>query len=226
MRPAASGSRKSLPRTRRNSRLSRSGLTPRGATLWHPDRANDSARRHGCRDAGAANWGRREVRWRGIMAQGTRGRWLRVAASGFGVVLCSGLVGCWNMDKPKDSVGGGKPTPGLPGTPTLQPGMGNPAANKTGQPGGQFTGTGANLQPSGGMQPGAGLGQTRTGTNGLNTNMIGAVQPIDSRQPPSNFGGIGAPAQPGVTQPGGAGGPLGAAPLNPGSGTGAAGPAP
>ena len=41
------------------------------------------------------------------MAHGTRGRWLRVAATGFGVMLCTGLVGCMGWDKSKVTNEGG-----------------------------------------------------------------------------------------------------------------------
>ena len=45
------------------------------------------------------------------MAQGTRGRWIRAATTGFGMVLCTGLVGCMNWDKPKDTKATKQATP-------------------------------------------------------------------------------------------------------------------
>ena len=156
------------------------------------------------------------------MAQGSRGRWLRVAATGFGVLICTGLVGCLNGDKPKDTKSTGKqPTPGLPGTPRLDaPGVGagtggTGAMNtpKGGQPTNQFTGAGANLQPGGGF---AASNQFRPGTTGQNTLTSNPQQPINYGAIPA--GGpptLGAPAQTGV-QP--AGGPLGM--TNPGPGAG------
>ena len=91
------------------------------------------------------------------MAHGTRGRWMRVATTGFGVVLCTGLAGCMNTDKPKETKATPKlPPPGLTGTPMLPGGAGAGAVGRTGQPTGQFVGAGANLQPGGGFSPPAG----------------------------------------------------------------------
>jgi hypothetical protein len=144
------------------------------------------------------------------MAQGPRNRWMRVATTGLGVVLCTGLVGCMGWDKSKDTKGTSKVTPGLPGLQTLPPGGNNPAATKTGQPG--FTGSGSNLQPAAGfgMQP-TGTGVGRFGTDGINTNK-GTVQPIDYRQPVGAPGSISAPLAPGGGQS--QFGPVGAAQPN------------
>ncbi|MBN9120685.1 MAG: hypothetical protein J0I06_16300, partial [Planctomycetes bacterium] len=156
------------------------------------------------------------------MAQGTRGRWVRAAATGFGVVLCTGLVGCMNSDKPKDTKATRQPGPGLPGTPMLQPGAGaGAAANRTPQPGlGQpYNGPGGNIQPTGGFGTTGTSGSFRTGSTGVNPLTTSVPQPNFSA-PPGAPGTIGAPAQPGMypsMQPSvlpvwGAGGPLGAAP--------------
>lgn len=118
------------------------------------------------------------------MAHGTRNRVWRVAVAGFGAVLCGGLVGCLNTDKPKEKVPT-KPGIGLPGTPTLPP---NGTATKSGTPG-AFAGAGANLQP-------------RVGTTGANTNTSGGT----GIQPAGGFGtqpgGISAPTPPSGLQPG------------------------
>ena len=120
------------------------------------------------------------------MAHGTRGRWLRVASTGFGMVLCTGLVGCMNDDKPKDTKATKLPGQGLPGTPMLPNGAG--AVSKTGQPAGGYYGTpGGGIQQTGGFQPGNGQ---RINSNGLNTNNYG--------QPPANNFGAMAPGTPGV----------------------------
>ncbi len=146
------------------------------------------------------------------MAQGTRGRWMRVAATGFGVLLCTSLVGCMNSDKPKDLR-----KQGLPGTPSLSatnPGAANARTRMGTQ---QYGGPGANLQQGSPTSPAAGLGAgaTRYGTSGTNSYNSGAQ--------PTNFNTYGAnPGQPGVigspTIPGqvpaGAGGPIGAAPAS------------
>jgi hypothetical protein len=150
------------------------------------------------------------------MAQGTRGRWLRVAATGFGVVLCTGLVGCMNSDKPKDTkVGTKQPTQGLPGTPTLPGGANGAAMNKT--PGGTgayggtaigagstFGGSGSNVMQAGGVTapPGAGLGATGPrGTTGQNTSSGGTSNFGNNnyqQYPPGAPGVIGTPTLPGT----------------------------
>jgi hypothetical protein len=116
------------------------------------------------------------------MAQGTRGRWIRTAATGLGVLLCSGLVGCWNADKPREN-GLFKKTGlvGLPGTPKL-PENGAGTLGKTGQPAGT-TGqvrTGTGMGAGTGTQPAGGFGN----------------YPNYPAQP-GNTGAIGAPTQPG-----------------------------
>lgn len=132
------------------------------------------------------------------MAQGTRSRWVRAAAAGLGVLLCTGLVGCMNWDKPKDTKLGKQPGKGLPGTPSLDA-AGNPVT-KAGQTPYQFNGPGANLQQVGGVPPTPGMNGAppRVGTTGLNTNTTGCVQPASYTN--SNFAspGISAPVQPGV----------------------------
>ncbi len=139
------------------------------------------------------------------MAHGTRGRWLRVATTGFGMVLCTGLVGCMNTDKPKDKVAAKQPGPGLVGTPTLPSGAGAGAGaiSKIGQPAGQYYGTtpGTGVQPAGGFQPGAGAGPTRFGSNGQNTNTSGQSQPYNYATAPGAPGIINAPTQPGYIPP-------------------------
>jgi hypothetical protein len=147
------------------------------------------------------------------MAQGTRGRWIRAASAGFGVMLCTGLVGCMNWDKPKDTA---KTKPGLPGTPTLP------------QNNGAASGVSNNkaFQQPAGQQPGFATGTTggpfRMGTN---TNTAGTGQNWNNGPAQPGYpGGIGAPtltgpsASPSVLPAGGpAGGPVGAAPYqNPG----------
>lgn len=151
------------------------------------------------------------------MAQGTRGRWIRATTAGFGMVLCTGLVGCMNWDKPKETA---KAKPGLPGTPTLQQPNGV-ANNKMGQPPGQFTGTGSNLQQQPTFATGTQGGPFRTGPTNTNTGTAGASQNWPAQ--PGNPGTIGAPTVPGasaspsVLPVGGVGGPVGAAPYqNPG----------
>ncbi len=102
------------------------------------------------------------------MAQGTRGRWVRVATTGLGVLLCTTLIGCMNTDKnKKDKLATKQVTPGLPNTPMLGA-NGQPIA-KNGAPNNQF-GIGGVIQQTGGVQP-------RVGSNGLNTNTGGTAQP-------------------------------------------------
>lgn len=132
------------------------------------------------------------------MAHGTRGRWVRVAATGFGVLLCTGLIGCMNSDKPKDLKQTKAPT-GLPGTPTLAPNGG--AMTKTGQP--PLNGVGANGQPNNILSPtGVNATPTRfasTGNNTLNTG--GNIQPVNYTAGQQPF--LGAPAQTGIQPPSG-----------------------
>ena len=132
------------------------------------------------------------------MAQGSRGRWLRVASTGFGVVLCTGLVGCMNTDKPKDTKATAKlPPPGLTGTPMLPSGAGAGAVSRTGQPSGQFVGAGANLvQPAGGTFAGQ-----RYPSNGMNTNTTGQPPAYNYAAAPGAPGIMNAPTQPGYAQP-------------------------
>lgn len=152
------------------------------------------------------------------MAQGTRGRWIRAATTGLGVMVCTGLIGCMNSDKPKDTKLAKQPAAGLPGTPTLPPGG---AASRPGQFGGsQFTGSGANIQPTGGFGTVGAGAPGRVGTNGLNTNTSTVGQSQNWNQQnwpaqPGNPGTIGTPAQPGAfpsVQPAGG---VGAAPYAP-----------
>ncbi|AMV25082.1 hypothetical protein VT84_11850 [Gemmata sp. SH-PL17] len=130
------------------------------------------------------------------MAQGTRGRWLRVAAAGLGMVLCTGLVGCMNTDKDKkDKLPTKQPSPGLTGTPLIPPG--SQSISKTGgSPGfGSAYGNGSGIQQTGGAIP------SRVGSSGVNT-----LSSPPQTGLPSNFsnpsaqpgspGTIGAPAQP------------------------------
>lgn len=138
------------------------------------------------------------------MSQGTRGRLIRAATTGFGVLLCTGLVGCMNWDKSKDSKSTKQPGQGLPGTPTLNTNTGAAANTKIGQPytGQPYAGPGANIQPAGGF---ATSGAGRVGTTGQNTN-TGSVTPQYGNWPPQpgNPGTIGSPTTPSVSvQPAG-----------------------
>lgn len=157
------------------------------------------------------------------MAQGTRGRWVRAAVFGLGVVASTGLVGCMSDDKPKDTKATTPPPKaGLPGTPTLPPGGAagaNTNAKAQWQPGGgtAFNGPGGNLQNGGFATT---TGAPRTGTNNLNTT---AAAPNFNNFAPGTPGVIGSPALPGVTpggvQPiGGIGGPVGANTVTPSGG--------
>ena len=179
-----------------------------------------SARRYGCRRRDRRPGGdRREFGWRGrIMAHGTRKRWLRVATTGFGVLLCTGLVGCLNDDKSKDTKAATKQ---LPGTPRLDA-NGN-VIGKTGQPT-TFNGPppGGSVQPGMGAYPGAGniqqpgyqtqpagqglgAGPSRSGLNTLNTT---APQPTNGGPPSPSSGVLGTPSVQGYGQPvSSAGGP-------------------
>jgi hypothetical protein len=155
------------------------------------------------------------------MAQGTRGRWLRVAATGFGVVLCTGLVGCMNSDKPKDTkVATKQPTQGLPGTPTLPPGNNGTAMNRTPGgtgayggtaigAGGTYGGAGSNLIQTGGVTgpTGSGLGAAGPrGATGQNTGSGSSNFGTNYQQlPPGTPGMMGTPTVPttGTVQPAG-----------------------
>jgi hypothetical protein len=118
------------------------------------------------------------------MAHGTRKRVWRVAVAGVGALLCGGLVGCMNTDKPKEKVPT-KPGIGLPGTPTLTPAGGTAKTNPP-------TGTGT---PSANLQP-------RVVTNGANTNTGTGIQPAGGfaspggAQPGFGAGNISAPTPP------------------------------
>jgi|GEM_PF-3365949 len=143
------------------------------------------------------------------MAQGTRGRWMRLAATGFGVLLCTSLVGCWNTDKPKDTKATTKQY--LPGTTRLDS-AGNPInTNSSQNP--AYRSTGLNSQSSSGLNsnPAAGLGNgqpQRIYTDGRNTNNSSVVQPANYQDapgfggmPPGPAGAINSPAMPGIVQP-------------------------
>jgi len=164
------------------------------------------------------------------MAQGTRGRWLRVAATGFGVVICTGLIGCMNTDKKDTKITGKQPTPGLPGLQQIPPGgSGANAMTRTGAPG-TFNSPG--VQPAGGFTPGAGAAPVRTG---LNNNTSGSSQQYNYGAAPGAPGMISAPARTGIDPPsvspggiqpiGGIGGPVGMSPAG-GSSSTAFSPAP
>ncbi len=127
------------------------------------------------------------------MAQGTRGRWVRVATTGLGVLLCTGLVGCLNSDKDKRDKLTRQPTQGLHGTPTIGP-NGLPIT-KNGQPNNQF-GAGGVIQPAGGVgaaRPGGGTPQP--GSN-PNYNPSSWVQPGAGGQPGVQAQPIGVNVQP------------------------------
>jgi hypothetical protein len=132
------------------------------------------------------------------MSQGPRRGWVRAVFTGLGIIVCTGLVGCWSADKDKDSipqkygsntkqVGAGLPnTPRIPG----MPGSGGIGVN--GQP------TNNGLQPAGGFNAG---GRTMGGTN-FNTNPgaglgsgAGVVVPggPGASSSGSNFGAMGQP---------------------------------
>lgn len=154
------------------------------------------------------------------MAQGTRGRWVRTIVAGLGVTFSTGLVGCMNWDKPKDTKSTTPPKAGLPGTPTL-PAGGN--GGIAGQPkwqvpgAGQYTGPGGNIQPNNNFATGA---PARTGTNGLTTTAGGTNQNYGNWPPTGSPGTVGTPGVPGANsiQPIGGFGPVGAAPLQPSGG--------
>src|SRR5262245_38572111 len=110
------------------------------------------------------------------MSHGTRGRLVRALAGGFGVLLCTGLVGCMGWDKPKDT----KQTkaPHQQGLPNIIP-ANNGGIPKTGQPtANAFNGPGGNLATNN-FSPTGVNANTRFGSNGINTNNTGTVQPAN-----------------------------------------------
>jgi hypothetical protein len=151
------------------------------------------------------------------MAHGSRGRWLRAAATGLGVVVCTTLIGCQNTDKWKDNKTAPRQQTGLPGTPTLQPGTG--ATTRTNTQPNQWVGPGSNLQPGSNVMP-AGGGAPGTGnqfirnTGGVN-NLTSQPQQLPNLPAQPGVGSqIGSPTQPGMgyAPPGG----LGMSPPTPG----------
>lgn len=137
------------------------------------------------------------------MAHGSRKRWLRAAATGFGVLICTGLVGCLNSDKSKDTkfpTTTKQPGPGLPGMPTLQPGAGNLPAPKG--PGTTQPYPNGNIIPTGGT---SGFG-TYPPRDGVNYNKTGPQQFNDGPAQPGVISPtIGTPGLPGVQPSGGVG---------------------
>jgi hypothetical protein len=131
------------------------------------------------------------------MSQGTRGRLVRVAATGLGVLICTGLVGCMGMDKPKDTKQTKAPQQGLPGIIPAN----NGGVPRTGQP-----------QANANTIPGANLAANTYSPTGVNANNRFASNGNNTLNTPTaqtpNYGPfgnqpgqpavIGAPAQTGV----------------------------
>ncbi|MDY3559657.1 hypothetical protein R5W23_000668 [Gemmata sp. JC673] len=151
------------------------------------------------------------------MAQGTR-RWVRLAATGLGMLVCTGLVGCMgtSKDKEKNKIGAKQPapTPGLPGAPTIPPGAMSRAP-------------GANPYSTTGIQQTGGVAQQRVGTTGQNTLTTPGV-PQPNFGGPSNYGTpattISPPGQPGIMMPSVQPAPSGFSPTSSSSPLGAAPP--
>lgn len=129
------------------------------------------------------------------MAQGTRGRWVRVAATGFAVLVGTGLVGCMNTDKDKKDKLAKQPTQGLPGTPRL--GADGNAVGKAPAPATQFN-TGTGIQQTGFNQPRTTGTPTGNFPPGYNTNDFN--RPTNAQ--PGGQSTIGAPGVPGAFNPG------------------------
>ena len=126
------------------------------------------------------------------MLHGHRGGWIR--ARGAWALLCVGVVGCMDLDKPKDTkiLGNTKqPGAGLPGTPRLPGAAGTGVgAAGTGQPGAfpAVGSGGASMGGSGGVgrAPTGGYptgGSTNFGTGSGNNNYVPAVGPNTNYQP-------------------------------------------
>lgn len=150
------------------------------------------------------------------MAQGTRGRFVRTAAIGLGMVIGTGLVGCTGWDKPKETKATKAPGQGLPGTPTLPPSGGTAGAKWQPGTGSQFTGPGSMQQPNfatagtaGGFQPGRTGINTNTGTAGGSQNW---GQQNWNQPQPGHPGTVNSPVVPGVVPPVTPAGGVGAAP--------------
>ena len=124
------------------------------------------------------------------MAQGTRGRWVRGAAAGLGVLLCTGLVGCMNTDKDKkDKLATKQPGPGLPGTPPI--GANGQSITKTGgAPAFGAGASGSGIQQTGGITP------QRYGSTGSNSLTSPPQTFGNTSAQPGSPGTIGAPASP------------------------------
>jgi hypothetical protein len=131
------------------------------------------------------------------MAQGTRGRLLRAAAAGFGVLLCTGLIGCADMNwaklKDQQSKKAQQPLPGM------IPANGSAAVNGTNPTPGAFGNPATNNRP-GMFASTTGTPAGRVPTTGNNTLTNGGIVPInyETQTPP---GGFNAPVRPGVFTP-------------------------
>jgi hypothetical protein len=117
------------------------------------------------------------------MSQGTRGGWARKVIVGLGATMCLTLIGCTEIDKPRFGKSTKQPGPGLPGTPTLQPGTGNV---RSGQPtvGAQpmgATGTPAGRNPAGAYPTG---GNSGFGTGGSGNSYVPNVGPSNNDYTP------------------------------------------
>lgn len=135
------------------------------------------------------------------MSQGLRGRLRKAACYGFGLLVCSGTLGC--MGDKKLPMANKNPSTGLPGTPMVN-GSGN--ASRPGQPG------------QANQPPFFVNGQPVNGASNVNlTQRGGAVPPGGANYGganPNNFGTVNSPTVPGYSaqpasynQPGGYGQP-------------------
>ena len=133
-----------------------------------------------------------------VMSHGTRGGLVHTLFAGLGMVVCVSVIGCTDIDKPKDKVGTKQPGPGLPGLPRLQgqPGSGL-GATGTGQPGALSGGNGL-ATPMGvtgspvGRSPSSGSavgGSTNFGTGTGNNQYIPPVGP-NPNYPPVSAGSV------------------------------------
>lgn len=131
------------------------------------------------------------------MSQGPRGGWVRGLLAGLGGLLCVGLVGCTEIDKPKLGTNAKQPKAGLPGTPLLP---GQPATGTAGtrQP---VTGTGMGFQPQtgtpAGRTTGTGMpaGSSTFGTGAGGSSIVPPVTPPNNTFQPAGAAAPMSPAQ-------------------------------
>jgi hypothetical protein len=140
------------------------------------------------------------------MSQGKRGGWVRKFFAGLGVVVCVSVLGCNDLDKPKQVTGTKQPGTGLPGLPSLpgQRGSGVPAPGQSGatggvQPMGSF-GAAASRAPASGSSP---TGNSSFGTGANGNQLIPPVTPNTNypsvgNGPVSPATGLGAASSNGV----------------------------